>query len=65
MIDNLLSGEKTREFENLENFKSIYSNEVNIVRKEFMILKDNYEVEISDNEIAYIVKLFIENNICV
>lgn len=65
MIDNLLSGEKTREFDDLEDFKSIYSNEINIVRNEFMIIKDNYEVEISDNEIAYIVKLFIENNICV
>lgn len=63
MIDSLLSGEETRKFDNLDNFKNEHLNEIIKVQDAFRPIKESYKVNISDNEIAYIVKLFIENNL--
>ena len=61
MLDSLLSNEKTRVFENLKDFKEKNYKEMYIAKEEFSFIKDNYNINIGDNEIAYIVKLFIEN----
>lgn len=61
MMDSILAGEKTRTFEELNTFKKLYSKEILIVKKEFKAIQDAHKVQIGDNEIAYIVKLFIEN----
>lgn len=63
MIDSLLSGEETRKFDNLDTFKDLHLNEIIQVQHAFRPIKECYKVNIGDNEIAYIVKLFIENNL--
>lgn len=63
MIDSLLSGEKTKVFDELDSFKQSHLKEILIVKEEFQNIKKQYNVSIGDNEIAYIIKLFIQNNI--
>lgn len=65
MIDSLLSGGNSRVFTDLNKFKSLYLNEMLIVKEKFKNIAKHYKVNIRDNEIAYIVKLFIENNVSV
>lgn len=61
MIDSILEGENTREFDDLDNFKESYMREMNIAEEELRYIKEKYKADIGDNEIAYMVKVFIEN----
>ena len=61
MIDRILAGEETRVFDDLSTFRKLHLQDILIVKEELKIIKDAYKVNIEDNEIAYIVKLFIEN----
>mgnify|MGYP002511509059 FL=1 len=65
MIDSLLAGEKTRIFDELDSFRKLYLNEMLIVKEQFRFINENYKINIGDNEVAYIVRLFMENNISV
>ncbi|WP_353095329.1 sigma 54-interacting transcriptional regulator [Tissierella praeacuta] len=62
MIESLLAGEKTRVFDDLDRFKELYLKEMIVAREQFKTIKEDYKVDIGDNEIAYIVKSFMENN---
>lgn len=61
MIDSLLDKKDTKVFENLMEFKKTYFKEMEIVDKSFETIEKKYNIKIGDNEMAYIVKLFIEN----
>ncbi|MCQ4924448.1 sigma 54-interacting transcriptional regulator [Tissierella carlieri] len=65
MIDSLLAGEKTRIFDELDSFSKLYLNEMLIVKEQFRFINESYKINIGDNEVAYIVRLFMENNISV
>lgn len=65
LIDNVLDGRKTREFDGLNMFAKQYDSEMLRVKAILKELEDKYRIEIGNNEIAHIVKLLIENNITV
>ena len=65
MIDSLLCGEKTKVFDELDSFRKSYLDQILIVKEELQYIKNRYKVRVEDNEIAYIVKSFMENNISV
>ncbi|MEW8974168.1 MAG: sigma 54-interacting transcriptional regulator [Tissierellaceae bacterium] len=65
LIDNLIEGNSPRVFEDLNKFKMDYRSEMAVVKKCFGSLEIDNKVSLGDSEIAYIVKLFIENNISV
>ena len=62
LIDNILSGVGLRKFDELEDFRNEYSYEMKLVKKCLKTVEVKYKISIGDNEIAYIVKLFIEND---
>lgn len=65
MIDNLLKGERTRPFNNLDEFKNLYYRQMQLLKKEFKTIQNRYDINIGENEISYILKTFIENNVSV
>lgn len=63
LLDGLIKHEKTREFENLSTFSKIYRLEMDIVRTNLIGLERKYQVNIPENEIAFLTQMFIENKI--
>ncbi|SDK10115.1 sigma 54-interacting transcriptional regulator [Natronincola ferrireducens] len=61
MMDSILAGEKPKVFHGLNAFKKLHLKHILIVKEELKTIKHIYKVNIEDNEIAYIVKMFIEN----
>lgn len=62
MIDNLMGGEKTKEFANLLEFVDEHPNEFLTVQNEIENIKRHYNVDIGENDIAHILKMFIGNS---
>ncbi len=65
LFDNISGGGKSREFEGLEEFLKRYSVQIWKVKALIKKLEDKYNIKVKGNEMAYIVKLLIENNISV
>lgn len=63
LLDGLIKHEKTREFENLSTFSKIYRLEMDIVQTDLIGLERKYQVNIPENEIAFLTQMFIENKI--
>ena len=62
MMDNLKGEKKTKEFANLLEFIDEYSSEFLTVQNEIENIRRHYNVDIGENDIAYILKMFIENS---
>lgn len=62
LIDNIISGGSSKEFDNLDSFLKINSRLINKFRVIVKEIEDKYGIRIKDNEMAYILKMFIENN---
>jgi transcriptional regulatory protein LevR len=62
LVEKLLLEEAETPFENLEDFKSQYSREFIQIKQCFASLEDHYQISVSDDEIAYLCKMFINNN---
>lgn len=56
MLERIITGNKVI-FDNLDKFKSNYKSEFYQVRQAIKILEEKYNVEITDNEIAYILQV--------
>ncbi len=65
MIDSLIRGEKTKPFNNLKSFKENYLEEMLLIKKEFREIEFNYNIHVGEDEISYILKTFLENNLSV
>lgn len=65
LIDNLLNGVVSREFENLEEYIKTYSKEMETLRKAISTMEKKYKISIGEDELAYILKLFISNKVSV
>lgn len=61
MLDKLKGGGRYTRFEGLEAFKSQYSKEMILTKKGVSGLEKKYEIAISENELAYLCKMFISN----
>ncbi|WP_432403928.1 sigma 54-interacting transcriptional regulator [Wukongibacter sp. M2B1] len=62
LIDKLSSGGKETTFNDLKAFKNQYSRELIIVKNCLKLLEEKYNIEIGENELAYICKMFLSNN---
>ncbi|MGM0123713.1 transcriptional antiterminator bglG:Sigma-54 factor [Enterococcus sp. AZ194] len=63
LIDGLLNGDESRVFTNLSDFLKKYRLESDVVRTNLMAVEKAYRVSISEDEIAYLAQMFIENKI--
>ncbi len=62
LVDKLSRGGKETTFKELQAYKNQYSRELIITKQCLIILIDNYDIEIGENELAYICKMFLLNS---
>lgn len=65
MIDALKIGERQIVFENLEAYRSVHNREFILIAQALQPLEKNYQIKILEDELAYIVRMVIENSISV
>lgn len=65
LIDNLKHGGNQTIFKDLEDYRYKHNKEFILIKKSLRILEQTYEVNIGDNELAYIVRMVKENTITV
>lgn len=63
LVESLLKDEETRRFPDLVEFQRQYRLEADQVRTILMPIERNNYVRISEDEIAFLLKAFIENHI--
>lgn len=63
LIESLLKGEGSRVFPNLSEFQKQHRLETDQLRTSLMAIEKKYRVHISDDEIAFLTQVFIENKI--
>jgi len=65
MIDALKSGERHVIFEDLEQYRSAHGREFILIGQSVQSLEKNYQIKILEDELAYIVRMVIENGVSV
>ncbi len=65
LIDKLKHGGQELKFEGLENYRHMYNSEFSLIKEILKDLERVYNINIGDNEIAYIVRIVKENIITV
>ncbi len=65
MIDALKNGERQVVFEDLETYRSSHTRETILISQALHPLEKNYQIKISEDELAYIVRMVIENGVSV
>lgn len=65
LFDKISGGGHSRKFEGLEEFLVTYSLQISKVKALIENLEYKYNIKVKGNEMAYIVKLLLENNISV
>lgn len=65
LIDKLKHGGQELKFKDLENYRHMYNSEFSLIKKILKDLERAYNINIGDNEIAYIVRIVKENIITV
>ena len=63
LIDNLLTDKHQRLFNDLENFKKGNRYEMDIVKMSLIRQEKKYNVDIPEDEIAYITEMYLKNKI--
>ncbi|WP_336512931.1 sigma 54-interacting transcriptional regulator [Clostridium sp. Cult1] len=61
LIDNLLAGVIPRKFEDLKIYRNLYEKEMNIIKESISFMEKKYKVSLGEDELAYILKLFLLN----
>jgi transcriptional regulatory protein LevR len=62
LIDHLLQGIVSPPKGDLENYKSQYSREMELSRKQIKALEHAFNVMFSESDVAYLTKMFISNH---
>lgn len=65
MMDALKMGERHIIFADLEQYRSLHSREFILIGQALQPLEQNYQTKISEEELAYIVRMIIENGVSV
>ena len=63
LVDKIKKGRKETLFVNLNEYRAEHSKEFIMVKKSLMLVEREYNVNIGDNEIAFIVKMILNNSI--
>ncbi|MCF6461447.1 AAA family ATPase [Clostridium sp. Cult3] len=61
LIDNILTGIVPRKFEGLDIYINSYERQMNIIRESIAFMENKYKVSLGEDELAYILKLFLLN----
>lgn len=65
MISKLRSKERTPIFEDIARYKEIHSKEFLSIKQNLRTIEKTQQVYISDNDLAYVVRIIVENRDCV
>ncbi|WP_461203148.1 sigma 54-interacting transcriptional regulator [Enterococcus sp. N342-3-1-2] len=63
LVESLLKKEPGRQFKDLSTFQKKYRIENDVLRTHLLQIEKNYQVKISEDEIAYLTQMFLENEI--
>lgn len=63
MIESYRKKEKTHQFKNLSDFQRRYRLEVDLVQTNLMVIEKEYEVQITEDDVAFITQAFLENKV--
>lgn len=63
LVESILRGEVRRGFKNLAEFQRQYRLESDLVRTGLMGIEKKYQIRISEDEIAYLTQMFLENKL--
>ncbi len=63
LFDNIKRGGSSRDFEGLDEFLKLYPVQISEVKNLIKGLENKYKIQIKDNEMAYILKSLLENNL--
>lgn len=63
LVENLRNGQEARKFDNLEEFRSRNRIGITAVRSNLMQLEKQYEITISESEVAYLTEMMLKNKI--
>ncbi|MDI3548790.1 MAG: hypothetical protein PWR10_2442 [Halanaerobiales bacterium] len=63
LIEKLKKGIKETEFPELKEFRDSYQKEMALIKKALVRIEKNYSITISENELAYLCKMFTRNQI--
>lgn len=61
LIEKIIKGGSGREFEKLNEFRNEYSKEFILIKQSLRKLEMSYNINIADNELAFIVRMITEN----
>ncbi|MDN6625735.1 MAG: sigma 54-interacting transcriptional regulator [Pisciglobus halotolerans] len=61
LVDSIKLNDPARSFPNFQNFYQLYRLELDTARATFLPLEEKYTVSFSDDDLAYIVSMVIEN----
>ena len=63
LVESLLKKEPSRTFANLTTFQKRYRIEMDVLRTHLLQIEKNYQIKFSEDEIAYLTQMFLENKI--
>lgn len=63
LVESILQNEPTRIFPKKEEFQKRHRIETDVLRTTLMPIEKNYQLKISEDEIAYLTQMFLENKI--
>ncbi len=61
LVESLLKKEPSRTFVNLATFQKRYRIEMDVLRTHLLQIEKNYQIKFSEDEIAYLTQMFLEN----
>ena len=61
LVDNLIDGIAPRRFDNLDSYKKTYKKDMEIIKEILQSIELKYNVFLREDEIAYILNLFLAN----
>lgn len=63
LIESLIKKEVRKQFSGLENYKKHHRLEMDLIRTILIPIEKNYRIQISDDEIANLTEMFLQNKI--
>lgn len=63
LVESILRGEERRPFKNLTKFQKQYRLDNDIVRTGLIGIEKKYQIRITEDEIAYLTQMFLENKL--
>lgn len=65
MVDKLKTGDRAIIFQELSNYRSLHSREFILISQALKALEGKYQIRVVEDELAYIVRMVIENGVSV